>query len=729
MAKSDRPIDRIDLDTSYNDQVEPTWRGMKQINAFDTETHNGTVFMLSYAIGDDSGVIGNPDVSELSAEIIFDKITAYSCRSAINIWYNLDFDANAILSGILSKQELTEISVKSETETTVNGIDYNIRYIKGKFLRIQDENRNTYEHYDISQFFYTSLDNAAEQWLGENKKEGIDTSKFGDKDYIKQQYDEIAKYAEKDATLTQELANELTKEAENLDIPMGKPISTGYLSAEYLRANTSKKPNFHHSKMQSMFWDSYYGGRFEVFERGYVGEVAAPDINSAYPAIMKDLPNPATVDWVGYSNEMESSFSFDNKPFSFEDVCKADYGVVRATVTTDPNVKIQPFARKIDGKVTYPVMMDTEITVIKPILEFAIKQGIVIDYELHEAWLGNANEDTEYPFKFIGDIYAQRKVFEILEGLLKKGQLLKIVLNSLYGKTCQTTKLLEVIDLSETGEIELDLHQSIQPKDYLSLNQRENLKDDEVIIASYTGGRRFNPFFASYITGMTRLELHKQVVQNDLVEDTVMFATDCIMVKKDAYEASDFNELIKVPEKNDDREEFRKKAKESLGYWDFDYKGKAFIVGSGVYEVDFGYCTNEDCENYEGDCPNRKHRVKTQTRGFQEHNLDGTLLELARESNDGITISNERPLTIGEVLISPERGNVSEFVEDSKTLQPDFDTKRNWERESPTFNDLVATNETSEPLNLAEMQAELLQEAQEELKETTELPESVTRLA
>ena len=461
MSKSDETLDRIELTNAYKEQINPSFSHGKLINAFDTETSDGDVFMLSYAIGDMSGVIGNESVEALDSSEIFDKITNRQCRSALNCWYNLDFDANALLSGILDRRELTELTITNGTTTEVDGIEYEIRYVKSKFLRIRDSNKNIYAHYDVSQFFYTSLDNAAEEWLGKNKIEEVDASKFGTKpcdnceevdpscsdcwskqqaiQYVQKHYEVIADYAEKDALLTQELAQELILEGESLDIPMGKPISTGYLSAEYLRENTDTKPSFYNRDIQRMFWDSYYGGRFEVFKRGNVGEIAAPDINSAYPAIMQNLPDPSTLEWERYSNQLENDgFGFDASPFNFNDVCKADYGVVRAIVTTDPNNPIQPFAYKIDGKVNYPILTDTEITVIKPIFEFAVKNGLVLDYELEEAWLGNEIEgETKYPFEFIGDMYSQRKVFEVLDGLLKKGQLLKIILNSLYGKTCQ----------------------------------------------------------------------------------------------------------------------------------------------------------------------------------------------------------------------------------------------------------------------------------------------------
>jgi hypothetical protein len=705
MSKSDVILNRIDLERAFKDQTKPNWASGKVINAFDTETSDGVVFMLSYAIDDFSSVIANSDIEELDDKRILDILTHSSCRSALNCWYNLDFDANAILSDILTTDQLSELQVTNVTTTECSGVEYEIKYVKGKFLWITDNNDHTWKHYDISQFFYTSLDNAAEEWLGENKAEGVNTSKFDNKEYVKDNWNQIKHYAEKDAILTQRLARALVSEAETLDIPMGMPISTGYLSAEYQRATQETKPQFGRTAYQSMFWDSYYGGRFEVFKRGKVGDIAAPDINSAYPAVMAQLPNPATLDWQWFNNDLQEDLVNEAKPFDYKTIQKADYGVVRATVTNNSNNPIQPFAYKIDGKVNYPVLVETEITVIKPIFEFAVNNGMVLDFELHEAWLGYENEATEYPFQFINDLYATRKKFE-KEGKFKKAKLIKIVLNSLYGKTCQTTEFVDMYDLEEGEEMELENHESVYPLEHLSPNVREKLTGN-VLVRSHFAGRRFNPFFASYITGMTRLELHKRVVEYDLVDETVMFATDCIMVEKEAYENSNFGELITTPNFDLKGEEFEQSAIQSLGLWDFDYKGNAFVVGSGVYEV----------EKPDGS-------VKMKTRGFIEKNLDGTLTELGQKHPNGIPLKNERPLTIGEVLISPERGNVSQFVENQKKLFADFDTKREWARDSPTFHDLLEGAENSEPIDLADRQAERMKRIAEETERTLELTES-----
>lgn len=724
MAKSDCKIEDIELEPAYSQQTVPKFSDGKQVNAFDTETFNGDVFMLSYSLDTDfSGVIDTNGIDELSARDIFDKITHRDCRSAINVWYNLDFDVNAILSGLLEQRELAQLAITNNVTTAIDGMQYELSYVKGKFLNITDEHSNQYDHFDISQFFYTSLDNAAEEWLGENKVDEIDTSKFSSKscnvhaevdyncsdcwkdsdakNYILDNYSTIREYAEKDALLTQRLGRQLVKEAENLQIPMGKPYSTGFISAEFQRANTEEKPKFGKRKYQSFFWDSYYGGRFEVFERGKVGEIVAPDINSAYPAVMRNLPDPTTLTWIFKSNEFKNDdFADEPEPFNIEDLKDADFGVVDVTVTTDSNAKIQPFAYKMNGQVKYPVMENTRITVLKPIFEFALKHGLVTSYTLHDCWLGYEIEETEYPFTWIDELYADRKEMA-KKGKEKKELLIKIILNSAYGKTCQTTERKKMIQVGNGEEYICDENEKIYPSVFLSTTQRNHLSDEDVVISSQKCGRRFNPFIAAHITGLTRLELHKSVVEYGLVDDTYMFATDCIMVDKNAYEKSDFSELIETPNYDLENDEFRQSAIDSLGGWDFDYEGTAFIVGSGVYEVEFPDC-QKDCVT----CNDPAHSRKTKTRGFTEKSLSTSLKELAHKHPNGVPIANERPLTIPEVLISPidkqtgEKRKVSEFVKNTKELNPNFDTKRNWSVSDVDFHDLLNNQYDSKPLIL-----------------------------
>lgn len=673
MTKSDTDFSKIDTSPARGTLNQPTWRDGTPIVAFDFETDgNGDPFLLSVSPPHSDAYCVTPKGSRdtLSSETILDELASNKWRDHLCVWFNIGFDAEVFISG-LGIERAQEIRI--ENETVIEREPYNglsVTYIDGKLLEFESKNGHKISHYDIGNIVRGSLDNCAKEWLREEKVESIDASKFHDPEYRQKHEQEIRHYAKVDAQLTRRLAEVVTEKAESLDIPMGRPVSTGYMASEFARERLSEKPGRGPSWVQQMAWNSYAGGRFEVYERGDVGEVAGPDINSAYPWVLSELPDPGSLRWKPpYANP------------SYEDCKEADYGFVKATVTTVDNARIMPFAEKIDNKVCYPSLENHTLTVILPVFEHAVESGLLEDFEIHQLAHGYETKNTIYPFDFLKEIYDERKRLEA-NGKELAGLMLKIAMNSLYGKTAQTTLKQEIIEEAiDINEIRQDEGMRLLTMDDIPIRERQE------------AGKLFNPFIASYITGMTRLELHKTVLECGLEKDTVLLATDCIMVHADAY----------------DRSSFDRKLGDKLGDWDFDYRGDAFVIGSGVYEIYLGECKHRDCPDYKTiDCDVRKHKCKTKTRGFREADLgSGGLKGAARKANgDPITIANERPITLGEALSRNSKVSVDEIGrflaknETERALKPDFDTKRNWQR-SAEYSDLLEGSEYGEPITLS----------------------------
>lgn len=668
-SKSDTPYNAIDTKRAGGNLRTPTWRDNKPIVAFDFETTgSGDPFLLSVAPPNSDSYCVTPkaDNTTLTTNQILQELLSAKWRDKMCMWFNIGFDAEVFISGF-NEHLAQELRIENKTEIHTGPYEgVTIKYIKGKLLELKDEHGNSTTHYDIGNIVRGSLDNCAEEWLGETKDESMDVTRFDEPAYRETHMQDIIKYAKIDSELTRDLADTVTKKAESLDIPMGRPVSTGYMAAEFARDRLNRKPGISQSWMQSMAWESYAGGRFEVYERGSVGDVCGPDINSAYPAVLAKLPDPASLTWERRSNA------------TLEDIRNADYGFVTVTLTTVDDRRIMPFVEKIDDKVCYPAMSDHTITTLIPTFLFALENDYITDFTIHNASLGFENKDTEYPFSFIKDIYAERKQLEANDRPLA-GLMLKIALNSLYGKLAQTTLkqylLDESIDIDEVNEERGEQYKSI---DGLSILQRQE------------AGSMFNPFLASYITGLTRLELHKAVVESDLESDTVLLATDCIMIDGNAYEQSNFEQHLG----------------DTLGEWDFDYRGSAFVVGSGVYEVDMGTCQKKYCENYDTtDCDIFGHSHKTATRGFKEAELtdDGLLGEAKRCRNEPISITSTRPITLGEAMAQGSNYTVADIGtflaedENERKLNADFDTKRTWPS-TVSFGDLLDSNEYGTPL-------------------------------
>ncbi len=673
MAKSDTPVDEIDLSRAFGPPHTPKWADDTHINAFDTETHDGEPFLLSVAWHDDTAQVypGNgPKI--LDAQAIWDVVTHHEARSAINVWYNLSFDADVIVSTVLNRDELGSLALTGNVETED---DYQISYIPAKFLEIKDPNNHSYVHYDIAQFFYGTLESAVQEWLPDQEKRTdlIDASRFGSGEswsasqaweYIEENYQDIRKYAKEDAIITRDLWREATRVGESLDIPMGRPYSTGYLAESYLNSELGQKPGLGPKEVYPMAWDAYRGGRFEILKRGDVGEVAGPDINSAYPYVLSNLPDPKTLTW------------YVAEDATIDQIREAEYGFVNATVTTDSTRPIQPFAVKMNdekrvrqgGKLKYPALTRQEITTIKPIFELAHEYDYLDDYYIHSAVLATDSQHADFPFDFIPQKYHERKTYAA-DGRDKLELFLKIVLNSMYGKMCQTTPKRRPNDQKEYI---LEEYETFVTDQQIPPDLREIF--DGGIIEKLEAGAWFNPFLASYITGMTRHELHSRILEYGLEDNTIMLATDSIMVEREPFEKSGFAADL-VP---DDSVPYR----EQLGMWDYDYQGKAFVVGAGVYEVDMG------------------DKVKTKTRGFKEADLDGRLREEIERVSDAIDIRTNRPVTAKEAIWHGQSlSDVSTFTDFERELRADMDDKRVWDGPA-TFDAFLDATQTSKPIDL-----------------------------
>lgn len=698
MAKSDVSLGEIDTNPAYSPPRKAKFAEDKDINGFDTETIDGDIFAVSFAFQNESPTVAY-DRDILDSETLWNLVTHKKCRSALNMWYNLDFDANVLLSHLLDKEELS-ILVASKS---VSHGKYDITYIPGKFLTIK-ENRNVYTHYDASQFFYTSLENAAKEWLQKDKlTESIDASLFGTNterqlrkiisrsnseswesigkepgdtwtlsdahNYIDKNHFQIKKYAKRDAMLVRDLWQKAVSIGEGeINIPMGLPFSTGYLAESYLNHHLVEKPGVGEYQMASMAWDSYAGGRFEVIQRGDIGDVIGVDINSAYPYFHSQLPDPKMLEW-------------KNKPDpTIQEIKDADYGFINATVTTDKSRAIQPFAVKMQegstGKLKFPALERKEITCIKDIFEFAFDNDYIEDYYIHDSWLAHKPGNENYPFSFIPDLYEERKLAARKEKP-KRELLLKIVLNSMYGKMCQTTPKRKEV----TNNYTLDEKEKFIGSLSLPSNLREGYPNG--IIETLEAGSYFNPFLASYITGLTRLELHKSAVNHRLEDNTVMLATDCLMFEKDAFEKSDFDKRVFTPDYDKPEKEFRKQARKSLGMWDIEYAGKAFVIGAGVYQIDM------------------KDKIKLKTRGFNEKEISN-LRQEAQKANGHIEVISTRPQTAAEAIWQNRQvSSIGEFQDFPRSIKPDMDTKRDW-NQTATFDSLLSKTEHSKPLIASE---------------------------
>jgi hypothetical protein len=315
----------------------------------------------------------------------------------------------------LPYDKLQELRVEGKTE--YDGFKY--KTFGNKMLSIS-KHKNAVTFYDMANFFKTSLNKASQTFLGESKLD-IDTYDFTP-EYIADNYDKIVDYCIQDAKLVQRLSEALIKEFENFGVYPRKLYSTAYVSYQYFRNNCNYPTVWRFWKWYPQLLQyalmSYNGGKFEVTEKG-VDYYYEYDINSAYPAIIAnllDITNAHILHSKNYINH-------------------AHYGFIRCEFSVPPDT-FNPVAHKRKMLNIYPCGTIQKVITKS---EYDYFKSIGVKLKILDGWWIVCKEE-KYPFRDeiikLTNIKTQYK----REGKKLQYHIIKIFLNSLYGKFVQLTK-------------------------------------------------------------------------------------------------------------------------------------------------------------------------------------------------------------------------------------------------------------------------------------------------
>jgi len=397
--------------------------------------------------------------------------------------------------------------------------DYEIRWIPLRFFSIKKSNR-VYKYFDLFQFYHMSLDHAGKKYVGMRKIE-IDKDCLTDRKYIEQHRQEIIEYCIQDCRITKALGEYMQRLFNKLDVSFDKPFSLAYISQEYFMKHCDI-PQFRKSKYQEYAFKSYYGGRFEVFKRGYFDKVYEYDINSAYPCTISNLLDLRYGSW------------FKVKDFDDD----ADLGFYRVRYSCDDEY-ICALAFKKDQINVYPRVRNRETYITHVEAKYILDHSIA-DLEILDGWVWKAYEYV-YPFEIIKDLYYKR------QELKQKGDelqlALKLIMNSLYGKFIQLTP--QVRKLEAPGTL----------KRVVEITSGDHAGEYELY---YCTGVLFNAVYASTITATTRVQLLDMFLKHR--KRIIAGFTDSVFL--DTY--VDLNS-------------------DKLGEWKYEGSGDLLMIGSGVY--------------------------------------------------------------------------------------------------------------------------------------------------
>ena len=432
----------------------------RKIFALDTETdRNGDIFLIA----DSDGNYLDDITPENLIRFLFQK----RYQGTWNFFYNITFDSEVILK-VFGEEILYNYKRTRKLKFAIE--DYKLDYIPSKILAIRKGHHSTV-FFDIAQYYHASLTNAYQQNIGTLDESYLKIkqkrSAFS-RNYYLRYMKKVKDYCIQDCILTKELTNHWTDlfyDAFGF-YPM-RWISSGYLAEKVLINNNIPLPKFDQIpyKIQDIAWSSYFGGRFEVLKRGFIGTAYIFDINSAYPYALSIIPD----------------FFSDNKKHNWKKSKKILENALLGFFKIEskiPNEKYVPPFPFNDGRLIFP---SGKFQTFCTLAELKAVQNPKY-YKILESWQ-YCDDHPSYPYKdFVESTYQKRLSLKQAQNPLQLP--LKIILNSIYGKTGQ------------------------------KVNRRI--------------GNIFSPVIFSSITGIARSMLYRFVMENNIEKDVVFFATDSV---------------------------------------------------------------------------------------------------------------------------------------------------------------------------------------------------------
>lgn len=467
----------------------------KPIHSFDTENKAG-----------EPALILSSDVRPFIIRSLDDALkmmTANIYRPALNTFWNIDYDIASIMKH--------EPKIMKELFTTGKAEygKYDLSYIEDRVFTIR-KSKKKFSFYDVQQYFKDStpsLASASKKYLGleANELKGERGTMFNNYDMRT-----ISAYCRDDCILTKKLTEYLCSGFEKLGFIPPDLTSVGSISRK-ICVQHSNIPTLNYMpslELIDAYYQAYKGGWFEILQRGAF-KAYGYDIVSAYPAITRELPDIRQGDFI--------------ELWQAEDIDESDeYGCLMVEVKNKRDTLINPLSVKIGSGLFYPVIDETT-TMYITLREYRAFQSIY-HFNIIHGWIFRPFVKHVFkPFKKVIDKLYQIKESEKAAGRKGSADYItsKLVMNSIYGNTIQTT---------DKGE-------------------------DTVT------GNLFNPFYAAEITAFCRVRMFEAIKNN--MNDIIMIATDGVYSKKPLPVEISSN----------------------LGGWELEHNGEdSIFIASGIYQ-------------------------------------------------------------------------------------------------------------------------------------------------
>ena len=266
----------------------------------------------------------------------------------------------------------------------------------------------------------------------------------------------------------------------------------------YQRENVIKEEYvLQDENIKDFIYDAYYGGRTEAFSRGCIDGANYYDINSLYPAVMRNpMPLPQSVKLVVKTDKT---------------LIHRYMGVTECDVYVPETMKYPPLPLKRD-KLLFPTGRFRG-TWNNNELVYAMSLGVQV-LRVHKQII---YQESHTPFKeYVEDLYAKRLSYKAAGSPFEV--IVKLMMNSLYGKFAM--RYLEDWRVFTDDNMPFEFKKELYKKN--STYEIEENETHVVFRKQKTANSVFTfPIYSSYITSYARILIHRYAMKhNALYMDT-----------------------------------------------------------------------------------------------------------------------------------------------------------------------------------------------------------------
>ena len=439
----------VDSESLFNEQDElktvaiPYYRGltqecltMEQINKYTNpfEAFLDVVFDL-HAVPEVGKI--RPSQTKIRGEHGKRRAGRHKVPFVLFIWYNLEYDIARMFApdsnfwrGVKTGHDGVKLQLgKHEMEIrhhllfgSAPHFDYIFRH-DGFILEVKA--------LDMWGYWKAGLDSTA-QALGVKGKAVVDTDLFDRKleSLTSDEWQNLYEYAKQDAATTREIylktAELLASISTSVYVKGVLPPSAPKAAARICFAGLSNEElePAPPGPIQHAL-NGYHGGYVYALRRGYLENVTVVDRKSAYPTILKLLPNPETVTY----HNIKRGELFKN--------LIGKVGFVVASFTESNRVFPVVSLFGADGRTLHPWGKLESITISIPELSVGVLMGSVTNVKVHGGFYIEGETGGIF-YDFIERVYDLKNNSESKSPMY---QVAKLLMNSLYGK------LIEIHDL------------------------------------------------------------------------------------------------------------------------------------------------------------------------------------------------------------------------------------------------------------------------------------------